>query len=270
MNILKTTKKLILSCFSVLIISCLLLTIFLLNPGLSYANKTKVDFVTIYHNGTLDAQTETIVKDAIRIVKKSKIFDDELSIDLCFNDDKIYPHLHPLIGKPFFPVVGKPAAYALLNKTIIKNCKPIFNENVAEMKWAVNNYELRKFNLTSLLAHEFTHNLQNHANFKYYLKNSYKINWKLEGHADYISREFQKDGKLKEKLAKYLLEEQKEQDGLPVFKLEDGTIQILPYFKYSLVIQYLMEEKGMSFNEICSFDVNLETVYEELIEWSKN
>ena len=93
------------------------------------------------------------------------------------------------------------------------------------------------------------------------------LNWKLEGHAEYIAREFKGDGLLKAKIDKFLLEEQKEFKGLPVFELEDGTQQILSYYKYALAIQYLMEEKGLDFEQICSYETDLDVLFDEMIDW---
>lgn len=259
---IKTTKKVILSSLSILAISFLFWTVFLLNPSLSYANKTQVDFVTVYHNNDLDEETKTVINNAINLIETSELFKDEISLELCMNDDKWYPNLHPLVGQPL--------AYAMLNKTVIKNCEALFSENRAKTQWAINNYEHREFNLTWLLAHEFTHNLQYNANSKYVISTTLgKINWKLEGYAEYISRAFRNDGALKNKIEKYLIEEQKEPNGLPVFDLEDGTKQILSYYKYALVVQYLIEEKELNFNQICELETDLGTLYAEMLEWSK-
>ena len=61
-----------------------------------------------------------------------------------------------------------------------------------------------------MLAHELKHNLQFGAN-EDNVKNSTKRdrNWKLEGHADYIARNFKNDGRLKEKISEYLIIQEK-------------------------------------------------------------
>ncbi|NRB52283.1 MAG: collagenase [Saprospiraceae bacterium] len=257
---IKTLKKVILSSLSILGISFVFWLVLFLNPSLSYANKTQVDFISIYHNQPLEAEAEAVIRNAAGILKKSDLFKDEVSIHFCMNDDKLYPNLHPLAGQPL--------AYAFLNKTIAKNCKLNFGDNTAETQWAINQDEIRKFNLTWLLAHEFTHNLQYRADRNYVIRSTMgSLNWKLEGHAEYIAREFKGDGLLKAKIDKFLLEEQKEFKGLPVFELEDGTQQILSYYKYALAIQYLMEEKGLDFEQICSYETDLDVLFDEMIDW---
>ena len=257
---IKIIKKVVLGSLSVLGVSTCCWVLLLLNPQWSYAKETQYDFVTIYHNQVLTAETETVVSNAIEIIQQASIFTNDLSIDLCLNDGSAYPGMSPL---------GGGLAYAMLNKTIINDCTIDFATNIAETQWTINNYERRRFNLTWLLAHEFTHNLQYQTNSSYVITSTLgKLNWKLEGHAEYTAREFKNDGKLKKKLALFLAEEDKEGDGLPVLDLEDGTKQILSYLKYALVIQYLMEEEGLDYIQICADERNLDQVFGELLKWS--
>lgn len=261
----RTIKRILLSCISVLGVTFFIWMVFLLNPSLSYANETKVDFVTIHHNLDLDENAKQVVLDAIKIIKKSPLYHDEITIDLCLNDDKMYPSLHPLMKDE-----GPPLAFALFDKSTMKNCKVDFKNNLVSSEWAANNYEKRIFNLTYILAHEFTHNLQNDFDFGYILKSTkgYILNWKLEGYADYIAREFANDGLLKTRISKYLEEEKKEHIGYPVIKLEDGTCQIFWYFKCALVVQYLLEVKNLDFGQICKLETGFEELYGEMLEWA--
>jgi len=259
---IKTLKRIFISIFSILGISLGFWILFLLNPCLSYAHETHFDFVTVYHNQDLEEQTELVLNDAIAIIRQSTLFNENTHIQLCLNDDQIYPYLHPLVGNA--------TAFARFNKAVLKNCTAKFDENASEFQWEVNNYEFRKFNLTWLLAHEFTHNLQYQFDVNYVIKSTLgKPNWKLEGHAEYIARGFKNDGLLKEKIDKYLFESQQEQTGLPVFELEDKTKQILPYYKYALVIQFLMEEKGLDYYQVCKLDTDLNILFAEMIDWKK-
>lgn len=258
----KTIKKIIFGSVSILTLSVLLWIVLALNPSLSYANNTQIDFVKVYHNEPLDKNMEGIVLEAISILKTSELYSDDITIQLCLNDDKLYPKLNPLVGGPL--------AYAMLDKTVVKNCTINYTEKTVETNWAVNNHEFRKFNLPWLLAHEFTHNLQNHADFGYVFKTTLgNINWKLEGYAEYISRQFKEDGKLKERISKFLLEEQQEHVGVPVFELEDGSKQSFSYFKYAIVTQYLIEEEAMNYKLICEDERSLDELISLVIHWSK-
>lgn len=257
----KTIKRVILSSLAILGISFFLCTVLFLNPNLSYAHQTKIDQVTIFHNADLEEGTQAVIFNALNRIKRSELYDENLEIQLCLNDDKLYPNLQFLVGP-------NALAFATLNKTIVKNCDVKFNENVAETRWAINNHEHRKFDLTYLLAHEFTHNLQWNSDYRS-LDPRVVINWKLEGHADYIGRGYQHDGQLRSRINRYLIEETKEHNGLPVIELEDGTKQILSYFKYSLVVQYLIEEKKLNFDQVYNLEPSIDDPYQEMLKWSK-
>jgi len=260
---MKSIKKVFLSTISILGISVLVWCVLLMNPSTSYANTTKMGIVTVYHNLDLDDNAVNIINDAVKIIEKSDLFNDDIRISLCMNDDNVYPNLHPFVGGPL--------AYAIADKTIIKNCNVDFKNNEATTEWEVNNFEFRRFNLTWLLAHEFTHNLQQAENLLYSSASSLvKIDWKLEGHAEYIAKGFKDDGQLKEKIDFFIEEAEKKHAGLPVFLLEDGTCQIFSYYKYSLLYQFLVEENGLSYNEVIALDKNADQVYKEMLVWAKS
>jgi len=257
---LRIFKKIAISSLSIVGVGLLIWTLFLLNPKWSYAHSTQFENIRVYHNQALEKGTESVIQEAMRIVKKSPLYNANNSIQLCLNDGSNYPYLHPLAGEPL--------AYALFNKTVFKNCKVNFESNKAETQWPINNYELRTFDLTYLLAHEFTHNLQYKNSTSYVLRHTIgQINWKLEGHAEYTARQFQNDGKLVDKIDKFLTIEKGEFVGLPVFEREDGTKQIFSYYKYALMIQYLLEEKKLDFDQICVLEKDLDAVYSEMLNW---
>lgn len=256
-----TIKKVLLSSLSILGICSIVWLCLFLNPNYLYANSTTIENVTIHHNKDLAPEASVIVNNALEIIKSSALYDKDFSIDFCLNDNAIYPKLHPLASG---------IAYAFLNKTVIYASQPDFENNLATYTWEINNNEFRKYNLTALIAHEFMHNFQYHHNPNYYNTTTFgKLNWKFEGHADFISRKFKNDDLLIDKITFYLKEEKKEHVGIPVFTLSDGTIQILTYFKYALVVQYLLEEKEMSFQQLCDSERPLDEVYNDMLIWYK-
>ncbi len=259
---LNIIKKIILSSLSILGISTFVWIVLLLNPNMVYSSSTQIDNVTVYHNHELEAEAKGVIQEAIKIIGTSSIYDDQIEVSMCMNDGSYYPELYPFAAA---------TAYAFLNKTVMYNSTPSFRDNITEFSWAVNEYETRKYNLTYLLAHEFMHNVQYDYNAKYQICSTFgKINWKLEGHADYIARKFKNDGLLASKINNYLFQVKHGHKGVPVFTLEDGTIQNLSYYKYALVIQYLFEEKGMNYNQICQLETSLDMLYFDMIEWSNS
>lgn len=256
----KKIKKILLGSLSILLISTISFAVVLINPEISYANKTSIGQVDIHHDAPLQENTLQIVSDAIDILKKSKLYKEEYHFDLCLNDGSNYPNLHPLIK-------GQDAiGYAFLNKAVFFKTTPNFKTNRSISQWEVNDYETRYFDIKQLIAHELTHCLQNKDNFWIQLKAGF---WKLEGHAEYISKEWQGDELLKEKLINYLEEEKKEKTGIPILEFEDGTMQSMHYHKYALVCQYMMDIEGMDYHAFMDDTRSLEQMYDELLQWSK-
>jgi len=259
----KKIKKVLIGIFSIFGLNVIIYLSLVFSPGMLYGNATQVDFVRIYHDQALEEQTEQVVKDAIEILKKSDLYHADIAINLCLNDGSIYPKL---MGN----IVGG-TAFALSNITTINHSRAKFNENVAEFQWEINKNELRQFNLTKLIAHEFTHNLQYDAYAGWVVKNAFgRINWKLEGHAEYVAREYKKDGLLKEKIDFLLAETKRPHTGIPVFKLEDGTIQNFDYYKYAVVVQYLLEVEKLEIKEVLDDGRTLDQVYKKMIDWRGN
>ncbi len=245
-----------------IVVGILLWTIIMLNPSWHYDHETNYGIVTVYHNEPLDKEAERVIGDAVRIIKDAQIFDKDISIQLCMNDDQRFINLHPLMKWAL--------GYSYNDITVLKNGTVRFADNLIEARWDINNDELRRFDLTWLIAHEFTHNLQYNRNAGYIFRSTLSgINWKLEGHAEYVARQFRDDGLLSSKVKNYLVKEKEKHQGLPVFDLEDGTKQILSYYKYALVVQYLFEEKGMDYDTLCATEIDLESVYSDMVELVK-
>lgn len=255
-------KRVVLGSLSVLGISMLIWIFVALNPNWVYAHQTQIDFITIHHNEPLEAGADEAVKSAIEIIKKSDLYCEGVKIDLCLNDDSFYPKINPLVGKPL--------AYAMLDKTILYNCVPQFEKGVVVLNSETTNFEDRIYNLSWLLAHEFTHNLQFNQDAMYVIRSTAgKINWKLEGHAEYVSRLYKGKNDLKQRIETLKKEEIKENVGFPVFQLEDGTSQLLNYYKYAIIIQYLLEEENLNYQQVCEDKRPLDELYSTVIEWSR-
>lgn len=251
-------KKIAFSILSFLGIGFLFWSVLLLNPTLSYAHSTALDNITIYHNEPLPEAVESILSDAIQLVKASPLYSAEEQIDICLNDGSYYPQLWIYQGG---------LAYAFYNKVVMNHSEPDFSENRAYYTWEVNNNETRKVDLTWLIAHEITHTMQSRWDRLFPLKYDF---WKIEGYAEYISRGWQGDGQIKEKLEVLIVAKEKEQTGIPIISLSDGTIQSVSYFEYALAVQYLLEVKGLSIDQLYEDQTKLDAVYEELKEWTES
>lgn len=255
----KTIKRVVLGSLSVLLLGTLVWVLLLLNPAWSYAHQTSFGPITIYHNQALEASTEDVLKEAIEIIKTSELYTSDFQVDLCMNDGSRFPEFHPFSGG---------LAYAFVDKAVFYHARPNFSRNRAFNTLAGPNQVHKESNLTWLLAHEFTHNLQFNWNILFPLKYEF---WQQEGYAEYISRQWKNDGLLREKIQILLDQESKTQENYPVVFLHpDGTTQELSYYKYGLMAQYLFEEEGLNFVNLADEKRSFDAIYQKMITWSEN
>ena len=119
-----------------------LLLIIVLNPILTYANKTTHKNFTIYHNKPIDSLLFSSLDSAAMLLTTSEFYNNNLKLDICLNDGSSYPTIIKAIQGPAF-------ARGFYNKLVIHgkmNCK----ENFVQL----NGYH---WNLIQLLAHEMIH-----------------------------------------------------------------------------------------------------------------
>ena len=68
-----------------------LLLIIILNPILTYANKTTHRNFSIYHNKTIDPLLILALDQATVLVETSEFYNNNLDLDICLNEGSSYP-----------------------------------------------------------------------------------------------------------------------------------------------------------------------------------
>lgn len=252
----KRIFKITLLTFLAAIVTIITIVLF---PQRLFANKMKYKEFTVYSNDKIDTYINIVLDNAMNVVRKSELYDYsyKYNIILCHNsfynkiDDK-------LLG-------NGPTARATLNNVIIK-VRIDLKRNLAFPTFR----KACEVNLTNLLAHEIIHCLQ--ANKYGIMKfNPYKHPelWKLEGYPEYVSRQSKlssKDYSSRNEIDRYVNLERKATD-LWILA-EDGGCEVPNYYyKGRLMIEYLMDIKHLSYDQILNNTVSEKTVYEEMIKW---
>ncbi len=243
---------------TLLIIISALATIILF-PQLLFANKMKYKNFKVCSNDKIGYDIKIVLDNAMNLVQKSELYDSsyKYNIILCHNsffnkiDDK-------LLGN------GR-TARATLNNVIIK----VRIDPKSNLAFPTFRKEC-KVNLTYLLAHEMIHCLQ--AN-KYGIM---KFNpfrhpefWKLEGYPEYISRKpglSSKDYSLTGEIDRYVNLENKATD-IWILAEEGGCEVPDYYYKGRLMMEYLMDIKHLSYDQILKDSISESTIYKEMIKW---
>lgn len=211
-----------------------ILLLAVLYPGFMYAHATPVGArLMVYHNQELDTDLIPILKESYRLVEDAEIFDPNFEINICLNDGSSYPDL---IRK----IRGEAYAYGFADNTVV--AVEIFpKENYAI-------WNGRKRILTELFAHEFIHNYQYNTfgfstlNFPF---------WKLEGYPEYVMTRNNEAINLHQDLETLLRAEAEGLQDWDWIVYDDEGFGTTPiYLRSRLLVQYLIEVKGMSYRQI--------------------
>ncbi len=223
--------------------------IILLNPKLFYNRKTKIDNFNVYHNSNLNSNLKSLLQETSEIIKSSEFYNKNLQLDICLNDNSLYPELIKKIR-------GQAFGYGFYNKVVLLGT-PNYEGNYVEF----NGY---KWNLKQLLAHEIVH-CQQFDNLGFYKSNPIANlpNWKWEGYAEYISRNSNDQNDLKQNIVR-LQSTSKNSWGV---KFSNQTITPRFYNDYWNLVKYCMDIKKMTYRDIL-IDTTSETkVKEEMTKW---
>ncbi len=236
-----------------LTVTCLfiagLLLVIILNPILTYANKTTHGNYTIFHNKPIHQTLINKLDKATELIKASEFYNPKLQLDICLNDGSNYPKLMQAIR-------GKAFAWGFYDKVILQGIAN-YNDNYVEL----NSY---KWNLTQLLAHEMTHCLQFEKLGLWKSKPIANIpNWKWEGYAEYISRQNTDQIDLPQNIARLIATDQNNW----AINFSDNTIAPREYYNYWMLIQFCMDIKKMTYIQVLTDTTSEQSVRQEMMKW---
>lgn len=232
---------------SLLIVGLLLLII--VNPLLTYANKTTYKNFSIYHNKTIDPLLTTALDQAVTLLETSEFYNNNLQLDICLNDGSTYPTIVKTIR-------GRAFAWGFYDKVVMQGT----------MNCIANFVELRgyKWNLIQLLAHEVTHCLQFDQLGLVRSKPIADIpNWKWEGYAEYVSRQNTNQKDLQKNITRL---QQSDKNSWEV-TLEDSTISPREYYNYWILVQFCLDIKRMSYRQLLTDTTSEQGAKQEMMKW---
>lgn len=233
---------------TVLLIAGLLLII-VLNPILTYANKTTHNNLTVFHNNVLDPTFLTKLGQATELLKASEYYNPKLHLDICLNDGSKYPKLiQALRGRAF--------AWGFYDKVVMQG-NANFQDNYVELNG-------HKWNLTQLVAHEMTHCLQfDNLGFWKSKPIANIPNWKWEGYAEYISRQNSDQKDLSKNIERLIATDKSNWE----IKFADSTIAPREYYDNWTLVQYCIDIKKMTYKQILADTSSEQTVRQEMMSW---
>lgn len=227
------------------------LVVIILNPALVYANKTTYNNYVIFHNRPLDKAFLFQIDEATRLAGRSEYYNPGVKLDICLNDGSMYPAvIQRLFGRGF--------GWGFYNKVVLGGTVH-YKENYDE----INGY---KWNLTQLLAHEMMHCFQFD---KRGFRRSHPVakiqHWKWEGYPEYIARQHADQKDLVQNIHRLIAAEHTDNNGWMQFL--DSTGCVISYCNMWLLVQYSMDIKKMSYDQVIDDTTREETVRQQMMNW---
>lgn len=228
-----------------------LLLVIVLNPMLTYAHKTVHTQYAIYHHKSLEPTVTAKLDKATQLLKASELYNPKLKLDICLNDGSDYPKLiQTLRGQAF--------AWGFYDKVVLQGVAH-WKENYVEL----NGY---RWNLTQLLAHEMVHCFQfDHLGLWKSKPLANIPNWKWEGYAEYISRQNNDQKDLLKNIERSLSAKKDKWE----IRFADSTIAPSAYYDYWILVQYCMDIRKMTYQQMLLDTTNEQVVREEMMNWLK-
>lgn len=238
------------------VISLVVVAVLILNPQILFAvDKTHEDF-TIYSNNEIPDSFETTIDEALVLIKASEIYEPNQRLYIFISHGSIFNELETKI-------LGYAVARCTYNNIILK-ADVDFDQNI--LKIGQNSHR----NLIKTIAHEAIHFYQMK---KFGILNFNPINhppqWKMEGYPEYISylKDIRsEDYDLRDSIDKLI---EFEKTGEYWFETSPGQIEPFVYYKGRIMIEYLIDIKGLTYNEILSESIEAEKVIEEMTLWKE-
>jgi len=228
-------------------------------PQRLFANKIKYKEFTVCSNDKIDDNIKIVLDKAMDLVKKSELYDPGYKYNIILCDHSFYNKIDDkVLG------IGRTARATLKNIIIKVRIDP--KKDLAFPTF----HKACEKSLAEVIAHEMIHCLQaNRYGILKFNPFSHPDFWKLEGYPEYISRHTELSGKnysLTSEINRYMNLMSKA-TGIWILSEEGGCEVPNYYYKGRLMIEYLMDIRHLSYDNILNDTVSENTVYQEMIKW---
>lgn len=226
--------------FYIIIILAAIFIIFIIFPNLSlYRHHVSYKQFNVYANTKINDTIYRILDDVEEKLKASEIYNDDLSYKIFISSGfKPYSIFCPSLKDAFA------ATYPIINNIFIS--KTEIENNLVQRNASEDNER----SLSSVITHEVTHKLiENNIGIK---ANKRLEVWKKEGYCEYISVESTLN--LKAGIKK-------------VYKGSNSFSPAFSYLKYRILVTYLMDVKGHSFQSLVETKFDTSQLEKELLNY---
>lgn len=249
----RITKRVVAGSSLVLLASLFALAALILYPSNLFAERMAYRNFTVYSNQPLSGNYAAVLDHALELAKRSTLYDADYAYDVYLTEGTRYKDI-------VATVAGRSMARSLDNNVLL-NVSVDFDRNRLA---SPTNFR----NLTQTIAHEMIHCLQVHH------LGIWAVNpvhhpplWKLEGYPEYIALQetIRSPGYDFRATIQALKTHVDNHSEWPV--LEPGRTEHIVYLKGRVMIEYLMNIRGMTYDQILQDTRSEEEIYQELMAW---
>ncbi len=231
-------------------------TLLALHPAIFFQYRTTIKDHNVYSAAAIPSNIDTIIAKVDSIIANSSIFDPKLETRIIFARNHFY---NRVFGR-------SELAYATHYNAVLAGEIDVKSNTLDWEKSRV------KMNLTSSLAHEMVHCLQSqyHGLIQFNITSKPPF-WKQEGYAEYISQRAMREA-IEYTLTKSINTLLAYRDNGAVkgwINLEDGFDRPFLYFRSRLLVEYLLDVKGLPYLDFMDDRVEEEEAYREMIQWHR-
>jgi hypothetical protein len=228
----------------------------MLNPQVLYANKKSFKQITVYYHQADPSSITPALEQAVGLVRQSELYDSSFRFHIFLNDGaSVIPVLRKALGDAF--------AWGYYNNVVLNGA--IDNSNQYLL---LNNHQRH---LARTLAHEMIHDLQAHRFGVFQSRPVKNVPvWKWEGYPEYIAYRSTIENEpciLLENI--FILQTHANESSFPIeINIDEGrSFAGLDYFRWWLMVKYLVDIKQMNFAAILKDEVKYEIVYADMLHW---
>ncbi|HZV68599.1 MAG TPA: hypothetical protein VFG10_03615 [Saprospiraceae bacterium] len=212
----------------------------------------------VYSKEIISEQIKPILDSALSLVATSELYDSTYRVDLFLSYNTFLNQIDDM-------VFGQGVSAKALDNNLVFKANVDVNENRVHATFHKSCHQRFDY----MIAHELMHCLQAH---KYGLL---KFNpfthlemWKLEGYPEYVARQkfSESTDSLKMEIKRFIELHDKQTDIWIL--LEEGGCEVPEfYYKGRLMTEYLMNAKGMTYDQILKDKRSEEEIYIEMTGW---
>lgn len=258
----KIFKRILKIALMTIMTGILTITVIILFPQRLFAKKISYKNFTVYSNNNVDESIKVVLDNALTLVQRSELYDSNYEYNIILCNNSFYNKIDDIVFG------AGPTARSRLKNVIIKiRVDP--KNNLAFPTF----HKACEVNLTDVIAHEMIHCLQAHKfGILKFNPLSHPEFWKLEGYPEYISKQKQLSGKdysLTNDINRYLKLKSKATDIW--ISSKDGGCEVPDYYyRGRLMIEYLINIKHLSYDQILKDTTSENAIYQEMLKWNHN